>query len=111
MTTENFTNEWIDSLDFLNYYQSADKQEKQNFIGLDATYQIGSDSYGVEIKEIKRNGRTIITTRGSEFTAKKTSNYDWRTGETTESIKYTLKGSGGGILSLGKKVDKLDPHF
>lgn len=105
----------ISNEDFFNYYKSLNKTDQEKVIGLPLTYHINTDSYADEIKEIQRNGRTIITKRGSILTLRNEKEYvrNRKTFEVEEFpiLKYRAKGYSFGSISIGEAYTKLDPHF
>ena len=101
--------------DFFNYYKSLNKKEKKKMIGLPLTYHIGSDSYPTEIKDIQRNGRTIITKMGEVMTLRKRTNFirNRKTFivEEVPTLKYRIKGYTFGGITIGEAYKRLDPSF
>lgn len=84
------------------------------YVGMPCTRIVGSDKYGCSIKEIKRNGKTIIIGETIEL----------RGGKTKErEITYTLRDNGRWILKgehknyvtlslqLGQAITSLDRGF
>src|SRR5271166_6160432 len=75
-------------------------EDRKPYVGMPATYRIGSDAYAGKITEVLRNGKTVVWTRTNDATGELVPGFTNRC-TLRRFGRYIATGGNHGDLKLG----------